>query len=97
VDPSLVVHLVPPRVRPSGALPASGADALSDREEEVVRAIAWGESNKEIAHRLGISTKTVETYKVRIAEKLGLKSRTDIVRYALQQGWLTDESGPPRL
>jgi DNA-binding NarL/FixJ family response regulator len=98
VDTSFAAHLVTPRVRPSGAFPTAGADPLSDREKEVARAVAWGESNKEIAHWLGISIKTVETYKARIAEKLGLKSRTDIVRYALQQGWLTDDgSSPPRL
>lgn len=65
------------------------AEKLSDREEEVLRKIAWGHGNKEIANELGISTKTVETYKVRIAEKLGLTNRKEIVRYALQRGWLT--------
>jgi DNA-binding NarL/FixJ family response regulator len=67
-----------------------GHEALSEREEEVLRRIAWGESNKEIATRLGISTKTVETYKARIGDKLGLRSRTDMVRYALQRGWLAE-------
>ncbi|MBV9109951.1 MAG: response regulator transcription factor [Gemmatimonadetes bacterium] len=62
---------------------------LSEREEDVLRRIAWGASNKEIAGELGISTKTVETYKARIADKLGLRTRTDLVRYAVQQGWLT--------
>jgi DNA-binding NarL/FixJ family response regulator len=63
---------------------------LSEREEDVLRRIAWGASNKEIAGELGISTKTVETYKARIADKLGLRTRTDLVRYAVQQGWLTE-------
>ncbi|HYH82769.1 MAG TPA: response regulator transcription factor [Longimicrobium sp.] len=66
------------------------AEALSEREEEVLRRIAWGASNKEIAGQLGISTKTVETYKARISDKLGLRSRSDMVRYAVQQGWLTE-------
>ncbi len=65
-------------------------EALSEREEEVLRRIAWGASNKEIATELGISTKTVETYKARITDKLGLRSRTEMVRYAVQQGWLTE-------
>lgn len=69
---------------------ASGASALSDREAEVLRRIAWGETNKEIATRLEISVKTVETYKARTG-KLGLRSRTEIVRFALQQGWLSEE------
>lgn len=61
---------------------------LSEREEEVLRRIALGYSNKEIAAQLDISVKTIETYKTRLMEKLDLHSRVDIVRYALQQGWL---------
>ena len=67
---------------------------LSEREKEVLILLAWGYSNKEIAGDLNLSTKTVETYRVRINEKLGLRSRTEIVRYALRQGWL-DEASPP--
>jgi DNA-binding NarL/FixJ family response regulator len=67
---------------------------LSDREEEVLRRTAWGESNKQIADELGISTKTVETYKARITQKLGLAGRNDLVRYAVEQGWLTPRSDP---
>lgn len=68
---------------------ASGGD-LSERETDVLRLIALGHSNKEIATHLDISVKTVETYKTRLMEKLDLHSRADIVRYALQQGWLQD-------
>ena len=64
------------------------AGDLSEREEEVLRRIALGFSNKEIAAQLDISVKTIETYKTRLMEKLDLHSRVDIVRYALQQGWL---------
>jgi DNA-binding NarL/FixJ family response regulator len=63
---------------------------LSERETEVLRLIAWGYSNKEVAAQLEISVKTVETYKARLMEKLDLRSRADIVRYALHQGWLQD-------
>jgi two-component system response regulator NreC len=63
---------------------------LSEREAEVLRSIAWGYSNKEIAVRLDISVKTVETYKARLVEKLQLTSRTEMVRYAVRQGWLQD-------
>lgn len=63
---------------------------LTDREEEVLRSIAQGYSNKEIAAQLGISVKTVESHKSNLMEKLQLTSRTDIVRYAVRRGWLQD-------
>ncbi len=68
---------------------AGGLD-LSTRESEVLKLIALGHSNKEIASELDISAKSVETYKARGTEKLGLKTRADIVRYAAGQGWLSD-------
>jgi len=61
---------------------------LSDRETEVLRLVALGHSNKEIGTILEISVKTVETYKARLMEKLELRSRVDMVRYARDQGWL---------
>jgi len=69
---------------------AVGANALSARETEVVRLIAWGYTNKEIAAQLDLSVKTVETHKANAMHKLGVRSRIDIVRYALLQGWLQD-------
>jgi DNA-binding NarL/FixJ family response regulator len=69
---------------------AVGAIApLSEREDVVLRLIAQGYSNKEIAARLDLSVKTVETYKARAMEKLRLSGRVDIVRYASAQGWLS--------
>jgi two-component system response regulator NreC len=65
---------------------------LSDREKEVLVLLAWGYSNKEIAGELELSTKTVETYRVRISEKMGLRSRTEMVQYALRRGWLNETS-----
>lgn len=67
---------------------------LSAREEEVLRSIAWGRSNKEIAAELGLSIKTVESYKAVALEKLSLRNRSDIVRYAVSRGWLSAESAP---
>jgi DNA-binding NarL/FixJ family response regulator len=67
-----------------------GIVELSEREKEVLVLLAWGYSNKEIAAQLSLSVKTVETYKVRIGEKLGLRSRTEMVQYALRQGWLNE-------
>jgi len=73
------------------------AAELSDREKEVLVLLAWGHSNKEIAALLKLSVKTVETYKVRTAEKLGLRSRTEMVQHALRQGWLNEAHPfPPR-
>jgi two-component system response regulator NreC len=64
--------------------------ALSPREEEVLRLLAWGHSNKEIATRLDLSVKTVETHKINASHKLGVHTRNDIVRFALLKGWLQD-------
>ena len=61
---------------------------LSERELEVLRLVAWGYTNKEVAAYLRISVKTVETHKANIMQKLDLKSRVEMVRYALRQGWL---------
>ena len=92
IDPTLAGTLV------EGYLDAEDAeqaphDTLSDREREVLMGIARGFSNKELAATLGLSVKTVETYKARFAEKLGLRSRVDIVRYASRQGWLNVSQG----
>lgn len=64
-----------------------GSD-LSERESEVIRLVARGYSGKEIAARLDVSLKSVESYKTRALEKLGIESRADIVRYAALKGWL---------
>lgn len=90
IDPTFAGTLLRKAAHPLSVGSNEFMDPLSDREEEVLRRVAWGESNKEIARALGISTKTVETYKSRIGDKLGLKSRTAMVRYALARGWLRD-------
>ena len=61
---------------------------LSPREEDVLRYLAQGYSNKQIAGRLDVSVKSVETYKARAAEKKGLRTRAEIVRYGVKRGWL---------
>jgi DNA-binding NarL/FixJ family response regulator len=88
VDPSLTGTLVAGYLDAERAAEPPEHDALSDREREVLLRIARGFSNKEIAAELGLSVKTVETYKARMSEKLGLRTRVDIVRYAAQRGWL---------
>lgn len=61
---------------------------LSDREKEVLTLIAKGFSNKEIAEQLVISVKTVETHKGNLMEKLQMKTRPELVSYALKKGLL---------
>ncbi len=63
-------------------------DILSQREREVLRLLAMGHTNQQTAEKLYLSVKTVETYKTRLKEKLGLKGRAELVRYAIQAGLL---------
>lgn len=70
------------------------ASRLTDREADVLRQIAFGYSNKEIAAKLEISVKTVETYKARAMEKLQLRSRVDIIRIATERGWFSQPEHP---
>jgi DNA-binding NarL/FixJ family response regulator len=89
LDPAMAGQVVGGFV--GDAAPGGPSQAeLSEREAEVLRLIAQGFANKEIAARLGVSIKTVETYKARSMQKLDLNSRVDIIRYALHRGWLTD-------
>jgi two-component system response regulator NreC len=70
--------------QPEGYLEVS----LSEREREVLQWVARGYTNQEVANRLALSVKTIETYRSRATTKLGLKSRAALVRYAQGQGWL---------
>jgi len=85
LDPAMAATAVAPLRRNADAAVAA---RLSERESEVLRSIAEGHAVKDIAATLAISTRTLETYRARAMEKLGLKTRADIVRYALQRGWL---------
>lgn len=68
---------------------AASETGLSEREALVLRHKANGHPNKAIAERLGLSVKTVETYYTRGMEKLGLKSRAEMLRYGVAQGWIS--------
>jgi DNA-binding NarL/FixJ family response regulator len=70
--------------------PRTARSRLSGREEDVLRFLALGFLTREIAARLDISIKTVETHKANAMIKIGLKNRIDIVRYAMLQGWLNE-------
>ena len=96
IDPTLAGGLVARRTRATGAgsrMPERKG-VLAEREMQVMRLIAWGQSNKEIAAQLGLSVKTVESYKATALDKLQLRSRTDILRHALGQRWLREDSDP---
>jgi DNA-binding NarL/FixJ family response regulator len=88
VDPSLSDLVVRGYLGGQSGHHHTPREALSDREREVAVYIARGYSNKEIAGELELSVKTVETYKTRLMEKLGLHSRVEIVRFAAEQGWI---------
>lgn len=90
LDPSLTRKVMGGYVSRATSLRGEKKGELTDRENEVLRLIAFGYSNKEIGSRLELSVKTIESHKANAMQKLGTTSRTDIVRYAILQGWLQD-------
>jgi DNA-binding NarL/FixJ family response regulator len=91
IDPAIAGTLVGNlgrRAPPSWA--GTEKPCLSAQEEEILRLVAWGVSNKEIAARLDLSLKTIESHKTSAMQKLGLHNRMDIVRLALLRGWLRE-------
>jgi two-component system response regulator NreC len=96
VDPALGGAEPAPQ---EGPLPAAGARGraralLSPRESQVLRLLAQGHSNRQIAARLKLSVKTVETFRARLSRKLGLRGRSSLVRYALRTGLVSIENLP---
>jgi len=73
-----------------GGYTALNIPQLTERESEVLKYVALGFTNKEIARRLDVSAKSIETYRLRGCDKLGLKSRVELVRFAAAEGWLAD-------
>jgi two-component system response regulator NreC len=94
VDPSLAGVLVQDLLAKRGTKACSGRPVkiLSDREWQVLSLVAQGHSSQQIAKRIFVGVKTVETYRARIADKLGLRTRSELVRYAVRMGLLTAES-----
>jgi DNA-binding NarL/FixJ family response regulator len=90
LDSALAARIADDYVSRHSRQPAHRRPAISDREGEVMRLLAWGHSNKEIAAKLDVSVKTIEVHKANAMRKLGLRGRIDIVRFALLQGWLQD-------
>lgn len=94
VDPRLTNVLVHDVLKTRGtkAGPTAVLNILSDRELQVLRLVARGYTSAQIAKQIFVSVKTVETYRSRFAEKLGLRTRSDLIRYAVQMGLLTPEA-----
>jgi DNA-binding NarL/FixJ family response regulator len=88
LDSALIGHVTAGYLGREGKGPTKPGTKISDRESSVLRLIASGYSNKEIAARLTISVKTVEAHKANAMRKLDLNGRIDIVKYAVFQGWL---------
>ena len=78
----------------AAARAAAEADPLSDREREILRLLALGHTNQEIAKMLFISVRTAETHRAHIMQKLRLSTRAELVRHALAQGLLDDPDAP---
>jgi DNA-binding NarL/FixJ family response regulator len=94
LDPALSARVVQGGVRRRGPASPTATALLSQREREVLELVAQGYTNQQIADHLGLSVKTVETYRARLVEKLGLQSRAELVRYALDSGVFGVEAGP---
>jgi DNA-binding NarL/FixJ family response regulator len=91
VDPAIAGQMFDAGSRRGGQPKIGGLGPdLTDRETEVLKLTALGFTNKEIARQLTVGVKSVETYKARASEKLGLKTRAELVRFAAGQGWLAD-------
>jgi DNA-binding NarL/FixJ family response regulator len=89
IDPMLAEKLAAPlRQRGNDGDRIVSDTELSERERAVLKMVAQGYSGKQIADHLNVSRKSIDTYKMRAMEKLGLDSRIEIVRYASGQGWL---------
>jgi two-component system response regulator NreC len=88
-----------PHPRPKEAGGRSGGEMpknLSRREVEVLRLLAQGHSNQQVADMIQVSVKTVETYRTRLSDKLGLKGRAELYRFAVESGVLdTGTAVPP--
>jgi two-component system response regulator NreC len=81
--------------RVSRESPAAGPSVLSQREAEVLRLLAQGHTNQEAADHLAVSVKTVETHRKRLSDKLGLRSRAQLFRFAVEVGLLEGDAARP--
>ena len=90
LDPAVTAKVVGGYVAKGAARGGTLLSQPSERENEVLRLIALGYSNKEIAARMSLSIKTIEVHKANAMRKLNMRGRIDIVKFAVLQGWLDD-------
>jgi DNA-binding NarL/FixJ family response regulator len=90
LDPAMTPRVADGLLTKASRARASTPAPISERESDVLRLIAIGHSNKEVAAQLKISVKTVEVHKANAMKKLGLNGRVDLIRYGVLQGWLYD-------
>jgi DNA-binding NarL/FixJ family response regulator len=90
LDPAMTPRVADGLLARHAEIASQPRTALTERESEVLRLLAIGHSNKEIAAQLAISVKTVEVHKANAMRKLGLTGRVDLIRYGVLQGWLYD-------
>ncbi len=88
--PPKATRLLLQQYKKGNTSPEAGVKDLSSREQEVLALTAEGFSSREIGKKLFISPKTVDTYRARIMEKLGLNHRSELVRFALRVGLLKE-------
>ncbi len=88
IDPSLASYVISPYIGGRKKKAAGRKSLLSPREQEVCSLLAYGHTNSEIAEKLFISERTVETHRANISSKLNLKNRAELVRFAIDNGIL---------
>jgi DNA-binding NarL/FixJ family response regulator len=95
IDPKLAADLAAAQLSRM-SLQRRGEAELTDREIEVIQLLARGLINREIAEELNLSVKTIEVHRARALWKLGLRTRSEVVRFAQERGWLKAETVPTR-
>jgi DNA-binding NarL/FixJ family response regulator len=86
LDPQVAAEAMQPVPEERRAASEDLYELLTDREKQVLRLVALGQSNKEVADSLGISVKTAMSHREHLMEKLGLKNRTDLIKFAIRKG-----------
>ena len=90
IHPSMTRALLDNLLPTTESLSQDPWDTLSEREQQVIRLVAMGYTNREVAAQLHLSVKTVETYRARAMEKLGFRTRAQLVQYAARRGFLSE-------